>query len=43
MFPRFTPRRIVLIAIAGLAVFAAFCMHGWSSNRARSGEPARSA
>jgi hypothetical protein len=42
MLPRFTPKRIALVVIAGLAVFAAFCVHGWSPNRARPGEPARS-
>lgn len=42
MLTRDTPKRIALVVIAGLAVLAAFCMHGWSSNRARPGEPARS-
>jgi hypothetical protein len=43
MLSRGTPKRIALVVIAGLAVLAAFCMHRWISNRARSGEPARSA
>jgi hypothetical protein len=42
MLARHTPKRIALVVIAGLAVLAAFCMHGWSSNRARRGEPAPS-
>jgi hypothetical protein len=43
MLPRHTPKRVALVVIAGLAVLAAFCMHGWTSNRPRPGEPARSA
>jgi hypothetical protein len=42
MLTRDTPKRIALVVIAGLAVLAAFYMHGLSSNRARPGEPARS-
>lgn len=42
MLPRFPPKRIALVMIAGLAVLAAFCMHAWTPDRARPGEPARS-
>jgi hypothetical protein len=43
MLTRDTRKRIALVVIAGLAVLTAFCVHGWSSNRARPGESARSA
>ena len=43
MLPRWPPKRIAHTVIAGLAVLAAFCMHGLISNRVRPGEPARSA
>jgi hypothetical protein len=42
MLARLIPKRIALVAIAGLAVVAAFCLHGLISSRARPGEPARS-